>query len=289
MLKIFAPAKINLHLHVTGKRADGYHLLDSLVCFADIGDNLIFQKSDRTEFEITGPFGTGLDANDNSIVKAARLLSQAVSREPRIKITLEKNLPLGAGIGGGSADAAACLWGLCQIWDLNLPEDFLQEIALKIGADVPVCLKSQPVIMRGIGEVLSPAPDLPELPAILIWPNCHAATPSVFKSLNLESFSSQADLKPVYQDTDALIADLTLKTRNDLEAPARSLYPVITDALEILQQEKDCRLARMSGSGSTVFGIFEDELSAVKAAQAIQAQHPEWWVRPCWLNRTARY
>lgn len=297
MLRIFAPAKINLHLHVTGKREDGYHFLDSLVCFADAGDTLFFETAHGFEFHVEGKFASDLKANDrdcspasgNTIVRAAWLLADTLARELNVKITLQKNLPLGAGIGGGSADAAACLWGLCQFWSLNLPENYLHKLALTIGADVPVCLKSQPVIMQGIGDVIKPAPELPEFPVILIWPHQHASTPEVFNNLGLVDFSGIVDFKPAYSDLKDLTADLQFKTRNDLEEPARALFPVITEALEILKAEKACRLIRMSGSGSTVLGIFENEDESLKAAEKIQALYPDWWIRPCWLNRTARY
>lgn len=297
MLRIFAPAKINLHLHVTGKREDGYHFLDSLVCFADAGDTLFFEAAQGFEFQVEGKFASDLKPHDrnssptsgNTIVRAAWLLADMLARELNVKITLQKNLPLGAGIGGGSADAAACLWGLCQFWSLNLPEDYLHNIALKIGSDVPVCLKSQPVIMQGIGDIIKPAPELPEFPVVLIWPNQHASTPEVFNHLGLTDFSGIADFKTSYSDLKDLTADLQFKTRNDLEKSARELFPVITEVLETFKEEKDCRLIRMSGSGSMVFGIFENEDASLKAAEKIQALHPDWWVRPCWLNRTARY
>ncbi len=297
MLKIFAPAKINLHLHVTGKKPDGYHLLDSLVCFADIGDTLYFEPARGFNFKIEGNFATHLTQNDidsspasgNTVVRAAWALANTLARELNVAITLQKNLPPGGGIGGGSADAAACLWGLCQFWNLNLPTDYLHNLALKIGSDVPVCMKSLPAIMQGTGDIILAAPELPEIPIVMIWPQQPASTPDVFRSLEMPKFSEAVTFKKNYEDIPQLVADLNLQTRNDLDGAAQKLFPVIGLALQNLRDNKECLLARMSGSGSTVFGIFESEEKSAEAVEAILKAHPEWWVRHGWLNRIARY
>lgn len=297
MLKIFAPAKINLHLHVTGKRPDGYHLLDSLVCFTDIGDQLIFEPSIGFQFDITGPFADHLLAGDksaapssgNSVVKAAWTLANSVGRELNVRITLQKNLPPGGGIGGGSADAAACFWGLAQFWNLHLPDNYFHMLALKIGSDVPVCLKSQAVVMQGIGDQFKPAPELPEIPIVLVWPNKMAPTPEVYKSLAMKTFSDNFDFRPSYKSSKDLIGDLAAFTRNDLAGAASGLFPVIAQAEKLLKTQDHCLFARMSGSGSTVFGLFESDEDAQTASEKILEAHPDWWVRHGWLNRIARY
>ncbi len=297
MLKVFAPAKINLHLHVTGRQDNGYHALDSLVCFADIGDTLSFEAARGFHLHVEGNFSGHLTQGDldpspssnNSVVKAARLLAGTLGRELNVKITLQKNLPPGGGIGGGSADAAATLWGLCQFWNLNMADEALKAIALKIGSDVPSCLKSLPLLMQGAGETILPAPDLPEIPIVLAWPRQPASTPTVYAALNMRKFSTPFSFKPYYESAETLISDLTFQTTNDLAETARGLHPVIEDAEDIMALQTGCAFARMSGSGSTVFGLFKDEDFALAASENILKAHPEWWVRHGWLNRTARY
>ncbi len=286
MLRVLAPAKLNLFLHVTGKRKDGYHLLDSLVCFADIGDELILEAADRFEFTIEGPFSSQISNEDmsaNTVVKAAHLLAAATGKDLNVKITLVKNLPSGAGIGGGSADAAATLRALQEFWSVSVPEKQLHDIALNIGSDVPVCLESKSVIMQGTGDIILPAPQLPELFALLIWPGQKTPTPDVFKNRS-GAFSSNASLGLFYNDTETLIDDLTSQTRNDLELSATELFPIITDALGVLRREESCIFVRMSGSGSTVFGLFKNQEELDASANSIKFSQPNWWVQPCLLN-----
>ncbi len=283
MLRVFAPAKLNLFLHVTGKRQDGYHLLDSLVCFADTGDELILEAADRFEFTIEGPFSSQLsndDISENTVVKAAYLWAAATGKDLNVKITLIKNLPSGAGIGGGSADAAATLRALQEFWSVSVPEKKLHDIALNIGSDVPVCLESKSVIMQGTGDILLPAPELQELFALLIWPGQKTPTPDVFKNRS-SAFSGNANLKSSYNNTETLIDDLTSQTRNDLELSATELFPIINDALNVLKREENCLFVRMSGSGSTVFGIFKNQEDLDTAAKNIRSSQPNWWVQPC--------
>ena len=281
MLRVFAPAKINMHLHVTGKRPDGYHLLDSLVVFANIGDELSFESSEKFEFQVEGEFASVLqNIADNSVTRAAKGLAEKLKRDPNVRITLQKNLPAGAGIGGGSSDAAACLKGLCKFWTVTPP---LESLALSIGSDVPICLSQHPSLMRGIGDVLLPAPELPELSAVFIWPCKPASTPEVYKNLKLQKSSEEFLFSPAYKTPNDLISDLE-QTRNDLEPPAIELFPVIREARSALKQNSDCKFARMSGSGSTVFGIFETDEKAASAAETIRQDHPDWWIRSCRLN-----
>ena len=289
-----AYAKINLHLHVTGKRTDGYHLLDSLVCFADKGDRLFFYPSYDFQFEITGPFAGKLTGRDidtspsstNSVIRAAHLLSATYQRDLCVKIVLEKNLPIGAGIGGGSADAAACLRGLCNFWNLAPSENILHQIAVQIGSDVAVCLAQHASVMRGVGEQVTQGPLLPEMHALLIWPNESVPTERIFRNLNMNGYSPAFDFSQIYRDINSLIYDLN-KTQNDLERTAQKFFPVIGTALEELNVSDGCIFSRMSGSGSTVFGIFENSMQTKKACEEISARHNEWWVQPTLFNRVS--
>ena len=297
MLKVFAPAKVNLHLHVTGRRADGYHDLDSLVAFADIGDVLFFERARNFSFSVDGQFagsflGGELDTSPQSknlVVKAAWAISNLLARELNVEITLQKNLPLGSGLGGGSADAAACLWGLCQYWGLSLPPTHLASLASQLGSDVPVCLNMETAIMRGTGDQLSAAPAFPELPVLLVWPGRPVATKDVFTTLGLKSFSRSAVLPENFESVPALCEYLKRETTNDLAARAGEILPVIRTALNEISIRPGCGLARLSGSGSTCFGIFNSQDQCQSAAETLAAQNPGWWIRTGWLNRVSRY
>lgn len=298
MLKVFAPAKVNLHLHVTGRRDDGYHTLDSLVMFADIGDVLTFEKTKHFSFAVEGPFaeefvGAELETSPQSknlVVRAAWRIANLLARELDVRITLQKNLPLGGGIGGGSADAAACLWGLCQLWNVSLPETHKSALALQLGSDVPVCLKSETCIMQGTGEIFKEAPELAELPVLLVWPGAPTSTAAVFQALELSKFSSPAKFPAgAIDQIGTLCAYLNASTRNDLTAGAISFLPTIKLALDLIKTQPGCQLSRLSGSGSTCFGIFENEDQLAQAAEIISLHHPTWWVRTGWLNRVSRY
>lgn len=267
MLASFAPAKVNLHLHITGKRTDGYHLLDSLAVFPNAGDVIRVEPAETLSLTITGPFGKTLAAEpDNLVLRAARALNPTGTGA----ITLEKNLPVASGIGGGSADAAAALRVLSRHWNLNAP---LYGIAASLGADVPVCLARQSACMSGIGEILSPAPKLPHLGLILVNPGVHVATPAVFRARSA-AFTPAAAFPAAWTTAESLAEALRL-TSNDLEPPAISLAPVIGDVLAHLKSLPGCLLARMSGSGATCFGIFATPTAASTAATHIQ--QPNWW------------
>lgn len=268
--RVFAPAKVNLTLHVTEKRADGYHLLDSLVVFADVGDNLTISRADALTLTIDGPEAANLSADhDNLVLRSARALSD---RGAWIKLT--KTLPVSSGIGGGSADAAAALRGLAQLWKMSIPDEQL----LQLGADVPMCLQSRSVRVRGIGEDLTPLHDLPQLPAVLVNPRVPVATPDVFRTLTQTTKPPMPDALPRFKGPIDL-ADWLATQRNDLQPPAIALQPVIADVLTQLEKTKDCRLARMSGSGATCFGLYPDASSAAQAAAEIGQTQPDWWVR----------
>jgi 4-diphosphocytidyl-2-C-methyl-D-erythritol kinase len=273
-----APSKINLYLHVTGRRPDGYHLLDSLVVFAGAADRLTAEPADDLSLALTGPFAAGLAAEpDNLVLRAARALAGAAGIAPRARLTLEKNLPVASGIGGGSADAAAALRVLSRLWNVALPADTLHAIATKLGADVPVCLASRPLRMRGIGELLSPAPELPECGLLLVNPGEAVATPAVFRARSA-AFSPEATLPTAWPDAARMAADLAT-IGNDLEAPARILCPAITDVIASIAATPDCRLARMSGSGATCFGLYPTPAEARSAAEILARTHLAWW---CW-------
>lgn len=255
-----APAKLNLTLHVTGRRADGYHMLDSLVVFLDIGD-VVTLTPGPLALHLTGPFAAGLaDQPDNLCLRAARL----AGREARI--TLEKNLPVASGIGGGSADAAAVLRAL----------DARPHGTETLGADVPVCLCGRPTRMRGLGEILDPLPPLPELHVLLVNPGQGLSTPQVFKALENRDNPPMPDPLPAWPDAAALIAFLR-DCRNDLEPPAIRLMPAISTCLAAMR-DQGAQLARMSGSGATCFGLFPDRAQAHSARAAIAAAYPAWWV-----------
>jgi 4-diphosphocytidyl-2-C-methyl-D-erythritol kinase len=273
-LSEFAPAKVNLHLHVVGRRPDGYHLLDSLVVFAGIGDRLTVSPANELSLSVTGPFAAGLDGEpDNLVVRAARALAEAVGIRATGRLILEKNLPVASGIGGGSADAAAALRLLCRFWGLQPGAS--GKLAAGLGADVPVCLDGRPALMSGIGEVLAPAPALPELGIVLVNPGVAVSTPEVFRA-RLGPFSNPACFESdAWPDADSLVAALDA-THNDLEAPARSLAPAVGDALNALAANPGCLLARMSGSGATCFGLFPTPAAASAAARALGRDG--WWV-----------
>jgi 4-diphosphocytidyl-2-C-methyl-D-erythritol kinase len=262
-----APAKVNLYLHITGKRQDGYHLLDSLAVFPAVGDMVRVQPAETLSLTISGPFGANLAAEpDNLVLRAARLLNPTGGAALR----LEKNLPIASGIGGGSADAAAALRLLARHWKLDAP---LHYLAASLGADIPVCLASRPARMSGIGEILVAAPVLPPFGIVLVNPGVAVSTPSVFRA-RVGTFSPRAELPEIWPTAAAMVETL-VKLTNDLEAPAIALAPVIGDVLAALRALPNCLLARMSGSGATCFAIFCTAEAAAEAATAIT--QPGWW------------
>jgi 4-diphosphocytidyl-2-C-methyl-D-erythritol kinase len=270
-----APAKLNLDLHVTGRRADGYHLLDSLVVFLDLADELTLTPAASLDLRAQGPMAGDLPAGQGNIVlRAARALARATSVTDGAAITLDKRLPVAAGIGGGSADAAAALRGLCRLWGVRPEPEALAELALGLGADVPACLDGRPLRMCGVGERLDPLADLPPLDLVLVNPRRPLATADVFRTLalpqgGLEEPPAALDLAPL---------DRLPRSRNDLEAPAQARLPEIGRVLAALGETPGCRLARMSGSGPTCFGLFADAPAAQAAALELARRQPGWWV-----------
>jgi 4-diphosphocytidyl-2-C-methyl-D-erythritol kinase len=274
---VAAPAKLNLYLHVIGRRPDGYHLLDSLVAFASAHDTVIVAPADTLELALEGPFGTALAAEaDNLVLRAARLLADEAGRQPAASITLVKRLPLASGIGGGSADAAATLRALARLWGLTLDETTLMALALRLGADVPMCVAGHAAFAGGIGELLSPAPALPAAGLLLVNPGAPLSTPAVFRA-RTGPFSTAGRFAEAPRDVAALAALLAARG-NDLTAAACALCPVIAEVLEALAGTPGCRLARMSGSGATCFGLFDDEATAAAAARIVARDG--WWTAP---------
>ncbi len=277
-----APAKINLTLHVLGRRADGYHALESLVAFAGTGDDLRLEPGSSLALHVQGPTAplAGDDAN-NLVLKAARLLAERVPGLKTGTFHLTKRLPVAAGIGGGSSDAAAALRLLARLNGLSLSDPEVMEAARLTGADVPVCLEPKARMMRGSGEELGPALALPRLFSVLVNPRVPVETPAVFKMLGLQPGQAlEGGIHPVAQAGPLSTLFDTLKSAgNDLEAPALKLRPVIGDVIELMSATQGCRLARMSGSGATVFGLYDDCNAAADAAKSIQRAQPGWWVK----------
>jgi 4-diphosphocytidyl-2-C-methyl-D-erythritol kinase len=284
-----AAAKINLFLHITGRRADGYHELESLIGFVGLADEVTLALDGPGRFPLTldGPFAgaPGLAAADNLVVRAARALAATLEGAHRnavgATIHLTKNIPVAAGLGGGSADAAAVLRALAKLWDVD--ERHLASIAPMLGADVPVCLTGQPMFVAGIGDVLAPVPRLPSVGVVLVNPGRAVATPAVFAGFDQGPGVLVGD-RPIpqgpFKDAYALVEALK-DTRNDLTAAAEKLVPEIQDVRTVLNQGRGCRLARMAGSGATCFGLFDDADMARAVAADIAKAHPHWW---CWAG-----
>jgi 4-diphosphocytidyl-2-C-methyl-D-erythritol kinase len=271
-----APAKVNLYLHLTGRRDDGYHLLDSLVVRAGIGDSLSAEPAATLSLRVVGPFAKALPAKRaNLVLRAARALAADAAITAGARLVLDKRLPVASGIGGGSADAAAALQVLSRLWQLPPERARLLRLAGRLGADVPVCLARCPTRMRGVGEQLEPAPAVPPCGITLVNPGIALATAEVFRARR-GPWSSPAMLPAAWQDAAAMAADLRV-LRNDLESPAIALQPAIAGVLAALAGTPDCLLARMSGSGSTCFALFADADAAGRALTRIQ--RPGWW---CW-------
>jgi 4-diphosphocytidyl-2-C-methyl-D-erythritol kinase len=273
-----APAKINLTLHVLGRRADGYHDIESLVAFAGVGDVLTFTSGGALALAVSGPTAAAVgDVADNLVLRAARALAERVERLALGRFALSKRLPVAAGLGGGSADAAAALRLLADANAIARDDPRLMQAARATGADVPVCLDPRARRMRGTGDILSAPLALPRLFAVLVNPGVAVSTRDVFAALNLPPAQpvAQAGAPPARAE---LLAEIATG-RNDLEGPAIELEPVIADVLGVLRKLPDCRLARMSGSGATCFGLFDSSTAATAAARTLRVGYPTWWTR----------
>ena len=277
---MLAPAKINLALHVTGRRADGYHLLESLVVFAAFGDRLSVAAAASDSVSVDGPHGAGLPTDAGNLVVAARDRLRAAfgaDATPPVAIRLDKHLPVASGIGGGSSDAAATLKMLAAHWHLDAASPEIAAIAAMLGADVPMCLDGRALLARGIGHDLQPLEAWPGFDVVLVNPGVAVSTPAVFSKLSRRDNPPLPPL-PAAPDRPAALAFLAA-ARNDLETPARALAPEISAALDALGSA-GARFARMSGSGATCFGIFDDCAEAQAAADRIRSDRPGWFVVP---------
>ncbi len=284
--RVYAPAKINLTLHVTGQRPDGYHLLDSLVAFAPVHDRLDIIDGNTLSLTVEGPEAQGVPADMNNLVlKAAKLFAEGRGAA----ITLTKNLPPASGIGGGSADAAAAVRGLMMHWgliqDLSDPKeaDRVGQKLSRLGADIPMCLLNRPARVTGIGNEMEFVSPLGPIPAVLVNPRVEVSTPAVFRTLGTKNNPPMPAEMPKFtgvQDFVPWLAD----QRNDLQPSALQLAPEIGTVLDVLEAEPDCMLARMSGSGATCFAIFPDKESCYATTERLYRDHPNWWVAGGYLG-----
>ncbi|WP_370199433.1 4-(cytidine 5'-diphospho)-2-C-methyl-D-erythritol kinase [Roseibium sp.] len=274
-----ARAKVNLALHITGQQPDGYHLLDSLVVFPQIGDRLAIEAAGELDLQVEGPFARDLTGpvEENLILKAVRSFAEKAGIDvPQVRLTLTKRLPVASGIGGGSSDAATTLRLLEDFTGTYLAEEDLHALALTLGADVPVCLFPEPQIMRGIGGDLSAGPDLPPCGIVLVNPRVGVSTPEVFKSMEQRD-NAPMDLMPEKFETLASLVAYLASCRNDLQDPAKGLCPEIGQVLSELEADTRVDLARMSGSGATCFGLCELN-AAMDVERALRSSHPDWWI-----------
>jgi len=279
---VAAAAKLNLYLHVLGRRADGYHVLDSLVAFADVCDVIRVRPEETLRLTVGGPFGSALPkGRGNLVLRAAQRLAAAGGVAARAHIHLTKALPVSAGIGGGSADAAAALQALSRLWDLRIETADLRSLAFSLGADVPVCLEGRAALISGAGESVRPVPPLPDAPIVLVNPGRRAATAKVF-ARRTGPFSQPAEIDEPAADV-ASLARLLASRHNDLTESATALVPDIARVLSQIAASSGCLLARMSGSGATCFGLYAQPGEAEAAARSLATVDRRWWVRPARL------
>ncbi|MGQ0741478.1 MAG: 4-(cytidine 5'-diphospho)-2-C-methyl-D-erythritol kinase [Alphaproteobacteria bacterium] len=275
-VRVAAPAKINLFLHVGAKRADGFHALESLAVFAEVCDRLTFSPAKSLELRAEGPFAAKLPPmGENLVVRAAR----ALSPERGVRIVIEKNIPVSSGLGGGSADAAAALRGLNLLWDLGKSESELMETAATLGSDVPVCVLSRPALMEGRGEIVTPVYGVPQVATVLITPEAMLPTVDVFSRVVKRTGLGQMERAPARMETIWDVTAYLAGARNDLEEPACALVPEIEDVLDALSGQPGCAFLQMSGSGPSCFGLFEGRHFALEVAESVAHEHPKWWVR----------
>lgn len=288
-LSAFAPAKVNLFLHVGAPDAEGYHPISSLMVFADVGDRVAIQPSDAPGFETSGPFGAAIPSGaDNLVVRAARAFHARLGGPiPPYRLILDKHLPIAAGLGGGSSDAGAALKLLRDALAPALSDEDLEPLAASLGADGAACLRATALLAEGRGEILSPAPELPELHAVLVNPGVPSPTGAVYRAYDAAVHPEGAALPflPASLETAEETAGwLAVATRNDLQAPAVTLEPRISEALDVLSAEPESLLVRMSGSGATCFALCAGDIEAETLAERLAVLRPDWWVRRCRLS-----
>jgi len=274
---VLAPAKINLALHVTGRRADGYHLLDTIAVFAGLADRIELRRADRLSLEVCGPFAGHAPGDATDLAwRAAVAFSLRAGIRASAAIRLDKRIPAGAGLGGGSADAGAVLHGMNRLYGAGIEAGELSAVGLGLGADVPICMTQRGLRARGIGEAIEAVADWPALPVVLVWPGRPVSTAAAFAALSRRDNPGLPP--PAAAACPGDVAAWLSGCRNDLEEPALGLAPEIGDVLTALRADPECLLARMSGSGSACFGLYEDGPAAERAAGTIRAARPDWWV-----------
>jgi 4-diphosphocytidyl-2-C-methyl-D-erythritol kinase len=280
MQKVFekAHAKINLYLHVTGKLESGYHTLDSLFVFTDFGDDIYVQKSKETSFEISGKFSSDLkkDKKNNLVMKAYELLKKEFNINENAKITLIKNLPIASGVGGGSSDAGATIRALQKLWDIETSQEQINNLALKIGADVPSCVYAKPCFVSGVGEKIIPAGKVEEFGILLVNPLIEISTPEIFKNRR-DGFSKSCPFEIKGASKSDVIKELSYR-KNDLYNPASLIAPEIKDVISETSKTKGCLLSRMSGSGATCFGLYKDSEQAKQAKEELEKRLKGYWI-----------
>lgn len=287
MRTAFAAAKVNLYLHVAPPTPDGYHPIASLMAFADVGDTVAGEPADHLSMVIDGPFGEGLSAGaDNLVLRAGKaLLARAGKPEAGARLILTKRLPIAAGLGGGSSDAGAALRLLNAMHGLGFDDSALESVAAEIGADGAACLRARLLVAEGRGEILSPAPAMPPLPAVLVNPGVPSPTGAVYRAYDASGAPGGCDRpEPPPLRNPRAAAEWLARRRNDLEAPALQMEPRIGEALEALRAEPEAILTRMSGSGATSFALTATRADAEALAGKLAAAHPTWWVRACTLS-----
>ncbi len=297
MVEERAPAKVNLALRVTGRRADGYHLLDSIVVFADVGDVVRLERADEFGLDLSGPRARDLPGDDRNLaLRAARMMAEARPEAfAPVRIRLEKALPLAAGLGGGSADAAAVIRAMLRLFDASLPAEELRRLALSLGADVPVCLEGRACRMRGIGEVVEPLENFPELHGVLVNPGVPVPTAAVFSALGLEPGKTRNGAQfpdaalPALSGGAEEVLETLAGMGNDLQSPACALHPEIAGCLEFLDGLPGVRLARMSGSGGTCFALAGSAEEAGELCRTLRSAHPGWWVEAVRFGHGERF
>src|ERR1041385_9108564 len=284
MIRELAPAKVNLFLHVGSKRPDGYHDLESLVVFASVGDELTFEESDALSLTVGGPFASALaDEPDNLVLRTARKFAEFAQVEPKVRITLTKNLPVASGIGGGSSDAGATLRGLSRLWPGRLTLPQLWNIGHDLGSDVPVSVLPGCWWMTGRGERFLTVRDVGTLDALLVNAGAPISTAAVYDALDVRTGTAKTEKPARHCVRIAHFTEYLSNKRNDLEVPARKLGPAIGEELDALATTNPL-VARMSGSGATCFALYPDAVSAQMAAENISREHPGWWIAPTKLN-----
>jgi 4-diphosphocytidyl-2-C-methyl-D-erythritol kinase len=284
----FAPAKINLFLHVGAPGDDGYHPLCSLMVFADVGDRVVIHEADALSVRVHGPFAAGLaHEDDNLVLRATRaLLAKARGPQPPMGLSLEKVLPVAAGLGGGSSDAGAALRLVRSALGLTMDDDDLEAVAAALGADGAACLWGRPVLAEGRGERLTPAPRLPLIEAVLVNPGVGVSTPAVYRALDDAGAFGEVMPPPMPEAFESVeeLAGWLAAMGNDLQGPAIGLAPEIGDVVETLAGEPETLFARMSGSGATCFAICASDIEADALAERVASMQPTWWVKRCRLG-----